>query len=59
MYYLKVAHVDDNDADYFSFSSIDAVIRYLYNEELLIGGEWQLSSVLFEEMPEQDYTYIE
>lgn len=56
MIYMKVAHVDDNDCDIFSFSSLDRAVKYIYEEHI---SEFILSDIIFEEFPEGDYTYIE
>ena len=58
MIYLKMAHIEDNDADYFAFGTLEKAIEYM-NDEQIIDGDWQLSSVMFEEIPEGDYTLIE
>lgn len=56
MIYLKVAHTNDNDADYFKFSKLGDAINYIVDEEIY---EYVLSDIRFEEMPEDDYTYVE
>ena len=56
MIYLKVAHVEDFDSDYFSFSSLETAVNYIYDESIV---DYQLSDNLFEEITENDYTYIE
>ncbi len=55
MVYLKVAHADDNDADYFKFDNVlDAATYITINGE----EEWVMSDIPFEEMPLQDYTHV-
>lgn len=54
MVYLKVAHTNDNDADYFVFDNLQAAFRYIEAGE----SEWVMSDMPFEEMPLQDYTHI-
>lgn len=54
-YYLKIAHVDDNDFDLFSFDSLDAAIYYIKSRE---ETDWVLSDTIFEEYPADDYTHI-
>ena len=51
--YLKVAHVDDDDADYFVFPNLDSALSYIHNEDIT---ELVMSDIIFEEMPECDYT---
>jgi hypothetical protein len=53
--YLKVAHVEDNDCDIFSFSNIHTALRYILSEQL---NDWIMSDMAFEEFPIEDYTYI-
>jgi len=56
MIYLKVAHVDDEDADYFSFSGILSAANYILDEHIT---EYFLSDIMSEEVSESDYTFIE
>lgn len=56
MIYLKIAHVDDNDCDVFSFSTIHRAVRYLLDNN---ESEWIMSDIPFEEFQLSDYTYIE
>jgi hypothetical protein len=53
--YLKVAHVEDEDADYFVFKDLAQAISYVCAEEL---DEWVMSPIRFEEVPPDDYTAI-
>jgi len=55
MIYLKIAHTEDNDADYFSFLSILAAEDYIRDEKI---SEWVMSDFMFEEVSESDYTFI-
>lgn len=55
MIFLRVAHVEDDDWDYFSFSDMLRAIAYLVNEGVT---HWEMSDYGFEEFPLQDYTYI-
>jgi hypothetical protein len=55
MIYLKIAHTNDNDADYFVFDNLKAALVYIeHNKE----SEWVMSDMPFEEMPLEDYTRI-
>ena len=55
MIYLKVAHVDDEDADYFKFTTLQRAIDFI---EVNSESEWVMSDIMFEEMPPNDYTLI-
>lgn len=57
MIYLKVAHVDDNDADYFRFYDLIRAAKYIADNK---EQEWVMTDERFEEMPlEGDYTFVD
>ena len=55
MIYLKVAHTNDNDADYFSFSNLLQAVGYIVDNN---ESDWIMSDILFEEVSENDYTFV-
>lgn len=55
MYYLKVAHVEDEDADYFRFVNFELAAKYIKNEDIF---NYVLSDFNDGEMLEDDYTLI-
>jgi len=45
-FYLAVEHTEDNDADYFKFTSLHLAVRYIQEEGL---DDWLLSDKPFTE----------
>jgi hypothetical protein len=54
-FYLAVDHTEDEDADYFMFTSLHLAVRYIQEEKL---HAWMLCDEPFEEFPLDDYTFI-
>lgn len=52
-FYLAVEHSEDDDADYFVFTSLHLAIRYIQEEKL---EDWTLCDGPFDDMP--DYEFI-
>ena len=55
-FYLKVAHVDDNDCDLYSFSDVRYAAQYILDESLV---KFMLSDCLDDEFLDSDYTFIQ
>lgn len=54
-FYLAVDHIEDEDADYFMFTSLHLAVRYIQEEKL---HGWMLCDEPFEEFPLGDYEFI-
>ena len=55
MIYLKIAHSEDNDADYFTFPDLFSVLLYIHRESI---EEFVISDIMFEEVSANDYTPV-
>lgn len=55
MFYLRVAHVEDSDGDYFKFNHIGSAALYIEENNI---EDFTISDIILDQVPEEDYTLI-
>jgi hypothetical protein len=56
MIYVKVAHTNDEDSDYFKFDNLRAAYVQIEYDSVV---DYVISDSLIDNVPEDDYDYLE